>query len=72
MIKLLSEPNQKLRAQNLEKIILLLEKLAEVKSGKRNLEETRDEFLEANNEKYFYPAFGGKEALQKFVDEREK
>jgi hypothetical protein len=72
MIKLLSERNQKLRAQNLEKIITLLERLAEVKSGKRNLEATRDEFLEENNEKYFYPAFGGKEVLQKLAEEKEK
>jgi len=70
MIKLLSEPNQTLRAQNLEKIITLLERLAEVKLGKRNLEATRDEFLEENNEKYFYPAFGGKEVLQKLADEK--
>ena len=49
MIKLLSEPNQRLRTQNVEKIIMLLERLAEVKAGKRNLESTRDEFLEENN-----------------------
>jgi len=70
MIKLLSEPDKQARAQNLEKIILLLEKLAEVKLGKRNLETTRDEFLEENNEKYFYPAFGGKDALVKFAEEQ--
>lgn len=70
MIKLLSEPNQKLRTQNVEKIIMLLEKLAEVKSGTRNLEATRDEFLEENNEKYFYPAFGGKEYLMKLAEEK--
>jgi len=70
MIKLLSEPNQKLRAQNLEKIILLLEKLAEVKAGTRNLEATRNEFLEENNENYFYPAFGGKEQLIKLAEEK--
>jgi hypothetical protein len=65
MIKLLSEPNQRLRTQNVEKIIMLLERLYEVKTGKRNLEATRDEFLEENNEEYFYPAFGGKENLMK-------
>jgi hypothetical protein len=70
MIKLLSEPNQKLRTQNVEKIIILLERLAEVKAGKRNLETTRDEFLEENNEKYFYPAFGGKEKLMKLAEEK--
>jgi len=70
MIKLLSEPNHKLRTQNIEKIILLLEKLAEVKVGTRNLEATRDEFLEENNEKYFYPAFGGKEQLIKLAEEK--
>ena len=69
MIKLLSEPNKKLRMQNLEKIILLLEKLAEVKNGKRDLEETRDDFLEANNEQYFYPSFGGKDELIKLAQE---
>jgi hypothetical protein len=70
MIKLLSEPNQSLRTQNVEKIIMLLEKLAEVKAGTRNLESTRDEFLEENNEKYFYPAFGGKENLMKLAEEK--
>lgn len=70
MIKLLSEPNQNLRAQNLEKIIILLERLAEVKLGKRDLEQTRDDFLEENNEKYFYPAFGGKEQLLKLAEEK--
>jgi hypothetical protein len=70
MIKLLSEPNLKLRTQNVEKIIMLLEKLAEVKAGKRNLETTRDEFLEENNEKYFYPAFGGKEELIKLAEQK--
>lgn len=70
MIKLLSEPNHHLRTQNVEKIIILLERLAEVKSGKRNLEATRDEFLEENNEKYFYPAFGGKEELMKFAEKK--
>jgi len=70
MIKLLSEPNQKLRTQNVEKIIMLLERLYEVKTGKRNLESTRDEFLEENNEKYFYPAFGGKEQLMKLAEEK--
>lgn len=70
MIKLLSEPNQSLRTQNVEKIIMLLERLADVKTGKRNLEATRDEFLEENNEKYFYPAFGGKENLIKLAEEK--
>jgi hypothetical protein len=70
MIKLLSEPNHKLRTQNVEKIIMLLERLAEVKAGTRNLEATRDEFLEENNEKYFYPAFGGKEQLIKLAEEK--
>ena len=70
MIKLLSEPNQYLRTQNIEKIILLLEKLAEVKAGRRDLEETRDDFLEKNNEEYFYPAFGGKEQLLKLAEEK--
>ena len=70
MIKLLSEPNHQLRTQNIEKIIMLLERLAEVKAGKRNLEATRDEFLEENNEKYFYPAFGGKEELMKLAEEK--
>lgn len=72
MIKLLSEPNHQLRTQNVEKIIMLLERLAEVKAGKRNLEQTRDEFLEENNEKYFYPAFGGKEELMKLAEEKSK
>lgn len=71
MIKLLSEPNHQLRTQNVEKIIMLLERLAEVKTGKRNLETTRDEFLEENNEKYFYPAFGGKEQLMKLAEEKD-
>ena len=70
MIKLLSEPDHKLRTQNVEKIIMLLERLAEVKAGKRDLEATRDEFLEENNEKYFYPAFGGKEQLMKLAEEK--
>jgi len=70
MIKLLSEPNQRLRTQNVEKIIMLLERLYEVKTGKRNLEATRDEFLEENNEEYFYPAFGGKEKLMKLAEEK--
>ena len=70
MIKLLSEPNQSLRTQNVEKIIMLLERLAEVKAGTRNLDSTRDEFLEENNEKYFYPAFGGKEYLMKLAEEK--
>lgn len=70
MIKLLSESNHKLRTQNVEKIIMLLERLAEVKAGTRNLEATRDEFLEENNEKYFYPAFGGKEQLMKLAEEK--
>jgi len=72
MIKLLSEPDYHLRTQNVEKIIMLLERLAEVKAGKRNLEATRDEFLEENNEKYFYPAFGGKEELMKLAEEKSK
>ena len=70
MIKLLSEPDLKLRTSNVEKIIMLLEKLYEVKVGKRDLESTRDEFLEQNNEKYFYPAFGGKENLIKLAEEK--
>ena len=72
MVKLLSEPNYQIRTQNVEKIIMLLERLAEVKAGKRNLEATRDEFLEENNEKYFYPAFGGKEQLMKLAEEKSK
>ena len=70
MIKLLSEPNQDIRTYNIEKIIMLLERLAEVKSGKRDLEQTRDNFLEENNEKYFYPAFGGKANLMKLAEEK--
>jgi hypothetical protein len=70
MIKLLSEPNKTLRTENVEKIIILLERLAEVKAGTRNLEDTRDDFLEENNEKYFYPAFGGKKELMKLAEEK--
>jgi hypothetical protein len=72
MIKLLSEPDLKLRTSNVEKIIMLLERLYEVKTGKRDLESTRDDFLEQNNEKYFYPAFGGKENLIKLAEEKDK
>jgi len=68
MISLLSD--EKNRAQNLTKLIEMLETLGKVKNGEKNLEEVRDEFIEQNNEQYFYPAFGGKEQLIKDIESK--
>lgn len=68
MIKLLSdEENQ---VQNLQKIIDLLETLSKVKSGEVNIESARDEFIEKQNESYFYPAFGGKDKLMQDIKDK--
>ena len=66
MITILSD--DKNRAENLEKIINMLEVLGDVKKGNKNIEEARDEFVEKTNEEYFYPAFGGKEQLIKDIE----
>ena len=68
MIKLLSDDEN--RADNLEKIIELLETLSKVKNGSVNIEAARDEFVEKQNEAYFYPAFGGKENLIKDIKDK--
>ena len=68
MISLLSD--EKNRAQNLSKLIDMLETLGRIKKGEKNIEEARDEFLEQNNEEYFYPAFGGKEQLIKDIENK--
>ena len=68
MISLLSD--EKNRAQNLTKLIEMLETLGKVKNGEKDLEEARDEFIEQNNEQYFYPAFGGKEQLIKNIESK--
>lgn len=66
MISLLSD--EKNRAENLEKLIIMLETLGRVKKGEKDLEEARDEFVEERNEEYFYPAFGGKEQMIKDLE----
>ena len=66
MIKLLSDDDN--RAMNLAKLIDMLETLGKVKNGNKDLEEARDEFVEKQNEEYFYPAFGGKEKLIKDIE----
>lgn len=63
MIKLLSEEDQIVRAENLEKIIDLLQTLGKVKKGELSLDSACDDFTEKQNEAYFYPAFGGKDKL---------
>jgi hypothetical protein len=63
MIKLLSEDDPDTRADNLAKIIDLLETLGKVKKGEISLEKANDDYTEKQNEAYFYPAFGGKEKL---------
>jgi hypothetical protein len=63
MIKLLSEEDQQVRAENLTKIIDLLETLSKVKKGEVTLDKACDDFTEKQNEAYFYPAFGGKDKL---------
>jgi hypothetical protein len=68
MIKLLSdEENQ---VHNLQKVIDLLETLSKVKSGEVNIESARDEFIEKQNETYFYPAFGGKDKLMQDIKDK--
>ena len=66
MITILSD--EKNRVANLEKVINMLEVLGKVKNGSKNIEEARDEFVEKNNEEYFYPAFGGKDQLIKDIE----
>jgi hypothetical protein len=63
MIKLLSEDDPDTRADNLAKIIDLLETLGKVKKGEISLEKANDDYTEKQNEAYFYPAFGGKDKL---------
>jgi len=68
MIKLLSDEEN--RAMNLAKLIDMLETLGQVKNGNKNIEEARDEFVEKQNEEYFYPAFGGKDQLIKDIESK--
>lgn len=63
MIKLLSDDDQNVRSENLQKIVELLQNLGRVKKGDLTLESVCDDFTEKQNEEYFYPAFGGKEKL---------
>jgi hypothetical protein len=70
MIKLLSEEEQSVRAENLEKIIDLLQTLGKVKKGEVSLDSACDEFTEKQNENYFYPAFGGKDKLIKDIKDK--
>lgn len=68
MIKLLSDDDN--QVQNLQKIIELLETLSKVKSGEVNIESARDDFIEKQNESYFYPAFGGKDKLMQDIKDK--
>jgi len=68
MITLLSD--EKNRAENLTKLIEMLETLGKVKNGEKDIEHARDDFIEQNNETYFYPAFGGKEKLIKDIESK--
>jgi len=68
MITLLSD--EKNRALNLTKLIEMLETLGKIKNGEKDIEQARDEFIEQNNETYFYPVFGGKEKLIKDIESK--
>ncbi len=70
MVKLLSDkPN---RAQNLEKIIDMINILRSVKNGEKTFETAENEFVEKRAEEYLYPAFGGKENFYKVAEENKK
>ncbi len=70
MVKLLSEREQ--RAQNLEKILDMINILRSVKTGQKTFETAENEFVEKRAEEYLYPAFGGKDNFYKVAEENKK
>jgi hypothetical protein len=68
MIKLLSDEEH--RAENFEKLLIMIETLVQVKSGKVDIQEASDKWSEQQNEQYFYPAFGGKEKLMDDINKK--
>ena len=67
MVKLLSDTEH--RAENLEKILDMINLLRSVKTGERSLENAENEFVEKRAEEYLYPAFGGKDNFYKVAEE---
>ena len=70
MIKLLSEKDR--RAENLEKILDMIELLKNVKIGKTTFEKAENDFVEKRAEEYLYPQFGGKDNFYKIAEENKK
>jgi hypothetical protein len=70
MVKLLTEREQ--RAQNLEKILDMINILRSVKTGQKTFETAENEFVEKRAEEYLYPAFGGKDNFYKVAEENKK
>lgn len=70
MVKLLSETEH--RAENLEKILDMINILRTVKIGEKSFETAENEFIEKRAEEYLYPAFGGKENFYKVAEENKK
>lgn len=60
------------RANNVAKLLNVIELLAEVKAGNRDLVNETDRFHEEHNEKYVYPKFGGKAAFESTLQKRAK
>lgn len=60
------------RYENIEQLLDMFEILKEVKAGKKNIFEEAEKFGEAQNEKFVYKNFGGKENFIKMMEESKK
>ena len=60
--------NENERAQNIEKLFKMIDRLKDVESGKSNVDKEFIKIREELAEEYLYPKFGGKNGFQKAMD----
>ena len=60
--------NEKERAQNIEKLFKMLDRLKEVEIGRTTVEKEFMQVREELAEEYLYPKFGGKNEFQKALE----
>ncbi len=60
--------NEKERAQNIEKLFKMLDRLKDVETGRTTVEKQFMQVREELAEEYLYPKFGGKDQFQKALE----
>lgn len=72
IIKLLTmSRDKKIQAENIDRLLNLLNDLQKVKENEMTLDDCKNKFREIIAERYIYPNFGGKEKFEKHIMDRQ-